>query len=207
MVEPAKTQQPTTDPEAVLSVSTVSPDPFDLANLRIDPSFIENAGVTKLLATVPVAKPHPQDFVRVHPGEDYRETLAVLEWAEDREFFVVVPAVARELPGECVYVRLYTCVNRQGVVRLWPVKLPGSDGQIIEWHRSLGEAAERAVDRWVRVKANRSLGAYEIFLGSPSIPEPEWPQVTFQELIRIGFKDRLIDRLDHPLIAKLRGLA
>jgi hypothetical protein len=87
------------------------------------------------------------------------------------------------------------------------VKLPGSDGRIIEWHRSLGEAAERTVDRWVRVKANRSLGAYEIFLGSPSIPEPEWPQVTFQELIRIGFKDRLIDRLDHPLITKLRGLA
>jgi len=133
MVEPAKTQQPTTDPEAVPSVPTVSPDPFDLANLRIDPAFIGNAGVTKLLATVPVAKPHPQDFVRVHPGEDYRETLAVLEWAEDREFFVVVPAVARELPGECVYVRLYTCVNRQGVVRLWPVKLAGSDGRIIEF--------------------------------------------------------------------------
>jgi len=182
-------------------------DPFDLANLRIGPAFIENAGVTKLLTTVPVARPRPQDFVRVHKGEEYRDTFAVLEWKEDREFYVVVPSVVQELPGECVYVRLYTTINRQGAVSLWPVKLPGSDGRVLEWYRSLGEAAERAMDRWVRVKANTSIGAYEIFLGSPEIPDPEWPQVTLQELIRIGFRDRLIDRLDHPLIMKLRGLA
>jgi hypothetical protein len=71
----------------------------------------------------------------------------------------------------------------------------------------LAEAAERAVERWVRVKANRSLGAYEIFEASASIPDAEWPAETFQQLIRIGFRDRLIDRLDHPLIAKLRGQA
>ena len=209
MVDESKAAKPLEDLGAggVPPIPPEPADPFDLANLRIDPAFIENAGVTKLLTTVPVAKPRPQDFVRVRKDAEYRDTFAVLEWQEDREFYVVVPSVAQELPGECVYVRLYTTINRQGVVSLWPVKLPGSDGRVLEWHRSLGEAAERAMEGWVRVRANRSLGAYEIFLGSPSIPKPEWPEISFQELVRVGFRDRLVDRLDHPLITKLRGLA
>ena len=182
-------------------------DPFDLASLRLDPSFLETAGVKKLLTTVPVGRPSPQDFVRVHPDPAFRDSFATIEWKEDREFFIVVPSVARELPGECVLVTLYTAINRQGVVRLWPMKLPGPDGRIIEWHRSLAEAAERAMERWVRVKANKSLGAYEIFEASATIPDPEWPAESFQQLLRIGFRDRLVDRLDHPLIAKLRGLS
>jgi hypothetical protein len=184
-----------------------SPDPFDLATLRLDPLFLETAGVRKVLATVPVGKPSPQDFVRVHPGEEYRETFAVVDWKEDREFYVVVPAVAAELGGECVSVMLYTRITRQGVTRLWPIRLPGPDGRVNEWHRSQGEAAERAKDCWVRVKANTSLGAYEIFEASAAIAEPEWPTETYQQLIRIGFRDRIIDRLDHPIVAKLRGLA
>jgi hypothetical protein len=199
--EANKINQPATAPTEAKS------DPFDLAALRLDQSFIETAGVKKLLTTVPVGKPNPQDFVRVHPSKDYRDIFAAIEWKEDREFFIVVPSIAKELPGECVFVTLYTAINRQGVVRLWPVKLPGPDGRIIDWHRSQTEAAERAMDRWVRVKANKALGAYEIFEASATIPDPEWPDVPFQELLRIGFRDRLISSLDHPLISRLRGLA
>jgi hypothetical protein len=36
--------------------------------------------------------------------------------------------------------------------------------------------------------------------------DPEWPRLTFQELLRIAFRDRLVDRLDHPVILRLRGL-
>jgi hypothetical protein len=46
-----------------------APDLFDdLANLRLSQAFAETGGVKKLLRTVPVRKPHPQDFIRVHPG-------------------------------------------------------------------------------------------------------------------------------------------
>jgi hypothetical protein len=41
-------------------------DPFDLSKLRLDQSFVETAGVKKLLTTVPVRRPNPQDFIRVH---------------------------------------------------------------------------------------------------------------------------------------------
>lgn len=50
-----------------------------------------------------------------------------------------------------------------------------------------------------------SLGAYEMFEASATIPDPKWPDVSFQELLRLAFRDRLVDRFDHPLIKRLRG--
>jgi hypothetical protein len=134
--------------------SLAAPDPFDPASLRLDQSFVETSGVKKLLTTVPVRKPNNQDFVRVYPSEDYRLTAAVIELKDDREVYLVLPQIAHQLPGECSPVILYTAINRQGVVFLWPVKLPAPDGKINEWHRSAGEAAERAMTCWLRVKAD-----------------------------------------------------
>lgn len=182
-----------------------APDPFDLANLRLDQSFVESAGVKKLITTVPVRKPNPQDFVRVHPGAEYREPLAVIELKDDREFYLLPPPIARELPGEFVMVMLFTAINRQGVVHLWPVRLPASDGRINKWHLSAMEAAELAMKRWLRVKANMALGAYEMFEAAGTIPDPEWPPLSFQELVRIAFRHQYVDRLDHAVISRLRG--
>ena len=66
------------------------------------------------------------------------------------------------------------------------------------------EAAELARTKWVRVQANMTLGAYEVTYAE-HLPDPEWPDVPFQELLRIAFKDRYIDSLDHPVLRQLRG--
>jgi hypothetical protein len=182
-----------------------APDPFDVSKLRLDQSFIEAAGVKKLLTTVPVRRPHQQDFVRVHADPEYRATLAIIEVRDDRETYLLKPDIARELPGEYTMATLYTAISRQGVVHLWPVKLPAPDGRVIEWHRSAAEAAELAMQKWVRVKPNMALGAYEIFESQGVIPDPEWPTLGFNELLRIGFRDRYVGSLDHPLIKRLRG--
>ena len=127
---------------------------------------------------------------------------------EDRdETYLLLPDIARELPGEFLPVVLYTAINRQGVIRLWPVRLPAPDGRVNEWHRSAAEAAILAMERWIRVKANMPLGAYDIFEASSTIPDPEWPSLSFEDLLRIAFRDRLVDRIDHPVIKRLRGIA
>ena len=56
--------------------NAVSDDPFDLAKLRVSQDLLETTNVKKLLTTVPMRKPIAQDFVRVHPSPQYRETLA-----------------------------------------------------------------------------------------------------------------------------------
>ena len=58
---------------------------------------------------------------------------------------------------------------------------------------------------WVRVKSNMGLGAYEIFEAEGSIPDPIWPELSFDAILRIAFKDRMIRSLDHPVVKRLRG--
>jgi hypothetical protein len=185
---------------------TENTDPFaDLSKLRLDQSFVETAGATKVLATVPVRRPLKQDWVRVHPAEEYRMPFAFIELKDERERYLVMPSIAAAVPTEIVTEMLYTTINRQRVVSLWPVPLPASDGRVNEWHRSAQEAAELAMHRWVRLVSNMSLGAYEIFEAPGQIPDPEWPESTFQELLRIGFRDRIIESFDHPVLKRLRG--
>ena len=187
--------------------TTKAPDPFDLSNLRLSQSFAETSGVKKMLTTVPVRKPSPQDFIRVHPDAKYRENFPMLQLKEDREDFLVVGALVPELVGEFVAMTLFTAINRQGTVFLWPVRLPDPDGKTMDWHRSAREAAELAITDWVRVKANMSLGAYEMFVAENGMQDPTWPEVSFSELVKIGFRNRLIDSMDHPVIKRLRGFA
>jgi hypothetical protein len=185
-----------------------APDPFELANLRLSQAFVKTAGVKQLLTTVPVRKPYPQEFVRVHPNPDYRENFPIIELkGETREEYLITSQLVPELTGELVTKTLFTAITRQGTVFLWPVRLPDADGKQNEWWRSMREAAELAMERWLRIKANMGLGAYEIFVAEGSIHEPIWPDINYQELIRLAFRDRLITSLDHPVIKRLRGLA
>lgn len=76
-------------------------DPFaDLSKLRLSQDFAATVGVKKLLTTVPVRKPNGQEFVRVHPGEEYRLQTAVLELKVERETYLVASELWAELPGE-----------------------------------------------------------------------------------------------------------
>ena len=180
-------------------------NPFDPARLRLTQNFAEAAGVKKALITVPVRKPSRQEFIRTHPDTSYRLETAVLEMKEDRETYLVDPSMWHELPGEISPKVLYTTISRQGVLTLWPVRLPSEDGRLDEWSRSALEAAEMAQKKWVRVAANMSLRAYEVYEAVGNIPDPEWPDIPFQKILEIAFRDRFITDLDHPVVRRLRG--
>jgi hypothetical protein len=191
------------------AAAVAAADEWNVDALRLDQSFLEGtAGVKKLLTTVPVRKPNPHDFNRVHPDPAYRANLAVIKLRDERdETYLLTPSIARALPGEFGMATVFTAINRQGVLFLWPVMLPQPDGRPNEWNRSAAEAAEMAMTKWIRVKANMSLGAYEIYEAQSLIADPKWPDQPFQELLRIGFRDRLVNNLDHPLVKRLHGLA
>ena len=131
----------------------------------------------------------------------------MIDLKDDREDYLVQPAILPELTGEVVYKTVFTAVNRQGVVFLWPVRLPAPDDRKSEWPRSAREAAELAMTRWVRLRANLSLGAYEITVAESVMADPVWPELSFQDLLRIAYRDRMITTLDHPVVKRLRGLA
>jgi hypothetical protein len=179
---------------------------FDLDSLRLKQDFSETLGVKKVLSHVPVRKPHKTNYIRVHPGENYRMDVGIVEMKEERETFLVTPAMMSEsgIYELVVPARLVTYINRQGVLALWPLKLE-KDGKLNPWHESALKAAQLAEEQWVSVRADMSLGAYQIFLATAELPEPEWPEHTFSELVRLGFKGLIVDAPDHPLIQQLTG--
>ncbi|MFO0852417.1 MAG: hypothetical protein U0871_28230 [Gemmataceae bacterium] len=166
------------------------------------------SGVKKLLMTLPVRKPSKEWFVHCHPNPAYRVQTCVIELKEDAETYLVDPDLWPELAGETTFSPrlLMTAINRQGTLFLWPVRLPGSDGRIDAWSKSAMDAAEYASKQWVRVQANMSLGAYEVYAATGNLPDPEWPTTDFRELLRVAFRDRHITSLDHPVIQRLRGM-
>ena len=184
-----------------------APDPFDPAELRLSQDFASSLSVKKMLTTVPCRKPNRHEFVRVHPGEDWRLETGVFEDKMNREVFLVARNLWPELAGEVYPVCLFLAANRQGDVFLWPVKLPGSDGRSNTWNESALSAARLAESKWVRVAANMPGGLYDVFEAAGELSEPGWPELSFPEVLKLSFKDRFIQSADHPAVLALRGLA
>lgn len=186
---------------------TVTKDPFAPENIRLSQNFGDVVGVEKVLTDVPVCKPHGQWFVRVHPDESMRVQTAILELKSEREreTYLVAQPLLNELWNEVRPVDLFTAVNRQGKVFLWPVPLPGSDGKDNPWWKAAREAAALAMTRWIRIKANLNQGCYELFQAPTALEEPEWPDADMAKLIKLGFGDFYINDRSHPVLKKLRG--
>jgi len=183
-----------------------APDPFDPESLAMKGNPTEGIGAKRALVTVPVRKPNRQEFFRVSPDDDHALQMAVLELKSEREIYAVVPEVAIALPGETRLVTLTTTMNRQSNLFLWPVPLPSEDGRQLAWHTSAREAAALARDKWVRMVANMGGGYYDIWEAEGTIADPQWPEHTFRQLLKIAFGGgRLIDTEDHPVLKQLLG--
>ena len=184
-------------------------DPFDVGRLRLSQNFMAAAGVKKVLNTVPVRKPSKEWFIRTHPDPQYHIQTCVIELKEDSEIYLVDPRLWELVAAESTFGprALITTINRQNVLFLWPIRLPGADGRIDDWNRSALEASRLAAGQWIRVQSNRSLGAYEVYEARAEWGEPQWDVPPFGELLRIAFKDRFIQSEDHPVLRRLRGEA
>jgi len=178
---------------------------FDISKLRLSQNFNDVVGVRKLVRTVPVRKPGRQEFIRVHPSDDYRLETAIVELKEERESYIVSPSLWSEIPGEITPKVLHTYINRQGVVALWPIRLPDENGRLDTWNLSALDAADIGRRSWIRVAAKMSLGAYEIFEATAELPDPDWPDLGFEQILKIAFRSFYIDTLDHPVLQRLRG--
>jgi hypothetical protein len=179
---------------------------FKLADIKISQNFAEQLLVKKELNTIPIRKPGKQEFVRTHPDPDYRIQLSLIEIKGESEYYLVLPSVRDHLISEITAQYLFLTMNRDGVLSLWPVKIPTDTDRKNRWPQSALEAATSAATKWVRVKANMSLGAYEHYSAAGELTDPDWPERSFEELLNIAFRDRIIGDLEHPIVKRLRGL-
>ncbi|MCG3773785.1 MAG: hypothetical protein JW395_0599 [Nitrospira sp.] len=184
------------------------PDPFDPASLRIGSDYASGLGVKKVLLTIPVRKPNKTEWFRVRPGDDWRLQTTIFETEGlDRTTYIVTASLREEFGANLSAAVILTCVNRAGDVFLWRIKLPGPDGRANPWTESSMGCAVEAERGWCRMVANMGAGNYDLFTATAGWTDPKWPDVDFPAILKIAFRDRLIDSAEHPVLRDLRGLS
>ncbi len=194
------TMQTPATPQQTSSSTTV-----DLKALRLPANYGATLGVKKLLTNVPVGRPRKTLFFRAHSSDDMAFPAMVLEQKEVRESYIVMPDVAQEITEMLRPVMLHAAIDRQNNVFLIPVPLPGESGLRNPWHESLAQAVEQAKLKWLRITANMSIGGYDVYQAEAALPEPEWPGHDIETLIRVAFRGKIIQGLDHPIVQSLLG--
>jgi hypothetical protein len=174
----------------------------DLSSVAIAPT--ELVGQQRIVTRVPVKKPDKQVFFRAHPT-DKVETY-VIEDKENRETYYVLPAMRDEIVAQGLHrpVLLARVITKQAVNMLWPIGL-SVDGRSNSWHETAQEARQLAETNWIRIVPNMALGGYEVFKSRAPVDEPDWSTMTFQELLEVAFRNRIISSFDHPVLKHWLG--
>jgi hypothetical protein len=205
--EPEKLEQ------RISTEPATAPNPFDSDSLRLPQNYAATKGVKKVLLTIPVRKPDKSWFIRVHPDDIHSFPTMLLELRGDPgqqtrgQLYLVAKDLRDELVTEpnCGEWMLFTAMNRQRALFLWPVRRPADDGRLDTWNQSALDAAQLARQAWVRIVPNMSNGGYDVLEATGTLSEPEWPAVSHSELLEIAFRRNFIDSLDHPVLRNLRG--
>jgi len=201
----SKLEKPLQEEPSMSEEIPAASQPTDFRQFALSQNFGVQANVIKRLTTVPVRKPGKTQWFRIHP--DYKLDVWLLKYGENGEdFYLVKPSLVGELSDLAKPFRLFACIDRQGVIFIWPVRHPDV-GRPMHWHLSAMEAAAHAELQWTRIQANMGLSAYEIYAAVGVKDELKWPEMPMNEILDIAFKNKIIDRPDHLVLRQLRGAA
>jgi hypothetical protein len=177
---------------------------------RPSPTSLVNEKVVDV--HLPVRKPKPKEHFRVCDDPAMTVQLAVYvhkpEGSMDEETFFVLPAMEDYLrrQEELRIVQVVLCRTKAGALFLWPLPVHDGEGPPRSHVTTAREIAKRALTEWIRMKWRRADNAYFGLKAEDDWPEPVWPDQPFKELLKLGFKDKVIDSIDHPVIRELRGI-
>ena len=183
---------------------------IDWAAAAKDMTFTEEGDVAEVQGAVALRKPGKERFFQASNNAAYSTALTVLEIKEDLDLrgdYFVPHELSAELraflQGQQSMIKrknVVLCVDGGGQAFVWPVAAVGSDNQ---WHRSARKAVDEARSKWIRMIPADA--GYSIFHPTSPMPEPEWPDTPFGELLDSAFEGRVIDSMDHPVIEYLAG--
>jgi hypothetical protein len=182
--------------------------PTAAASLAIDQSHIEEifADPEAQSSVVECRRPPKGIFFTVRaegrtPWQD--RAFYFLLQMEGRDPFIVAPAIAEEKKDQedtirpVLIVRYVTMAGEEG---LWPLKLNPPEGKANRWNTSALNILELAASgKWVRIVSQKKDYRHQVSKKKFEEIPPQFTDRSFQELINIAFKDRIVTSLDHGL--------
>ena len=180
---------------------------FDPSRFAMPSTGAEEFGTRKIRSVIPVNKPGKMEWVHLLDDEDFLiPGAAFLDLQDGGRVYLVVPEIAAQLDDDVRLNKLAPALTKQDKLFLWPCPIirPGETPN--PWHSSHNEAYNAAKSGWIRMKSNRSCGFYDIIEPKSFMPEPDWPDMSFADMLQIAFNDdHIIDRDDHPALRRLKG--
>jgi hypothetical protein len=175
----------------------------NLRDLRLSQDFENMTDVTKIVTSVSIGKPGPQTFFRVRPDE--QAIYPVFEKKQDfkSEFFIVDTKAVPELASEVAPRLIVPVITRDGNLFVWPLRMGTPEKEADLAARSAYAAMQKAKSSWVRLKWKGR--EFECSVAKGDLPEPEWPDITFDEMLDLAFAGQVIDSANHPVVRALNG--
>ena len=180
---------------------------FDPSRFAMPSTGAEEFGTRKIRSVIPVSKPGKMEWVQLLDHPDFLLLgAAFLDLQDGGRLYLVVPEIAAQLTDDVKLVKLAPGLTRQDKLFLWPCPLIPSGETPNPWHTSHNDAFNAAKNGWIRMKSNRACGFYDIIEPEKIMPEPDWPDMSFADMLQIAFNDdHIVDRDDHPALRRLKG--
>lgn len=180
----------------------------DLASLRKQSKLTVQR--KPVLVNVAVDKPTNNVYFRAHSDPEMMlDDTTVLRdnTGTSRAYYYVAPAM-RSHPKLVQRIRWVTIallyIWPGGAVQLWPV--PILNGKSMASAKSARTAFELAQTHWTQIVWNEERSDYDVETAEAIDKEPVWPEKTINELLKLGFADKVINNEDHSYVRQLRGL-
>jgi hypothetical protein len=175
----------------------------NIRELRLSQDFEGLAEVTKVVTSVAIGKPHHHTFFRVHPKWAELYWILELKNAMRSDFYIVDTSSVPELTTEVSPRRLVPIITRDGSLYIWPLRISTAEKNLDAAGASSYAAARLAQQSWIRLRWNGH--EFDATVAKAAIPEPTWPDITFDEMIEIAFAGKVIDSPEHPVVKTLNG--
>lgn len=185
----------------------MSDEPVMIGGIRLDelvqPVDFSGAATAGTPTRIHINKPRRDEWVMVRSGKEWETAIYVIEDAQDmdREIYVVTADLANgELADDARYAILYLAISSTGRLFWWHVKI-AANSRRNHWAESALKAIEAAKGKWIRVIPAHE--GYEIREARARMSEPQWPDMSRNEIIQLAFEDRIIDSMEHPVAQRL----
>jgi hypothetical protein len=158
-----------------------------LDHLRVPANFCQQYG-----SLPEIRNPKGTEIIRLHPDWHFDGVPMVRPSATS--YYVVDPALYGLLIGRMVVCDLHAAITAEGAVFLWPVR-----ADIV----TAKTAAQTAMNGWAKVSWDQGTKAYKVEEPDTKPAEPTWPFASFEALIEVALRNRVLDNPDHPVVKAL----
>ena len=205
--DPVEQQTDPTEQETKAEPTTVG-NLEAAASLAIDQSHMEEFASAEEKSSIVESRRPPKGLYftvraeKTKPWKD-RKFYFMLQ-IEGRDSYLVAPDIANQKKDEDVIrpvliVRYVTMAGEEG---LWPLKLDQPDARSNRWNKSALDILELAASgKWVRIISAKIQNHYRYSVSPRTFKEmpPKFSDRSFDDLINIAFKDRIILSLEHEI--------